>query len=302
MKSLKNLVLILVALVIIAGIYFLSQQRNKISNKPFKQKEITKIEIQSDALCRFEKIDGKWKLTSPVEYALDTLQFSRMLEGIKAIEIGQAVTSRKEKHNEYETGNNGTLINVWTGNNSMSFIVGKQAPDFISLYLRFPDKNEVYLSRGLMKWMVNKKADEWRDASIFSFDPATLQKITFKDKEIVKSDTIWTYKGKPVDKGRMNSAISAFSNMRADGFSKEEFVPDSAFTVKLVTSSGEKILNFGKKIDDKYQMQVDNNPVVFLISMLKLEKLNDVINPPKPAPKQASAKPKKSPSPKIEVK
>lgn len=305
-KSIKTLVLIFVALVIITGIYYLLQQRKNIPAKPFAQKEITKVEIQTDALCKFEKSDGKWKLVAPVEYALDTVQFSRLLEGIKALEIGEVVTSRPERYAECEVGDNGTQITVWTGNNSLSLIVGKQAPDFINSYLRFPGKKEVYLAKGLVKWIVNKKADEWRDAFIFAFDPAKLKKIILKDKEIVKGDTCWTYKNKPVDKNRMNTAINAFSNFRADGFSKEGFVSDSAFIIKLVLDDGDKTLNIGKKIDDKYQLQVDTNPTVFLISVFKIEKLNEVINPPKPEPKKPApaqkVKPKPAKTPKPEIK
>ncbi|MDD2890203.1 MAG: DUF4340 domain-containing protein [bacterium] len=284
MKSIKSLFMILLLLVIVGGIYFLMQKANSILKTPFKNKEITQIEIQAtDTLCRFEKIDNKWELVSPVKYPMDTMLFSRFFDGLSKLEIGQIVSSRKERHQEFEVAENGIKITAWTGKTPFTFILGKQSPDFINSYLRFPDKNEVYFADGVTKWMVNRSSDEWRDSYILAFNPQELSKLIVKDKEIICTDTLWTCNNKPANKDKMNDAKNTFSNLRADGFSKEPFQSD--FTIKLFLSSGDRILNIGKKINDKYQLTLDTNPTVFLISDLKIQKLNDIIFPPKPEPK-----------------
>lgn len=284
-KSLKILILILISLLIITLVYVGVQKSIKVSQKPFVSyalaslehpRKVAKIEIKvKNTLCIFEKLDAEWQITSPVEYPVDTLAFNQFLSALQELEIGQVISDRTEKYADFEVAENGIEIKVYTLQDSVVLILGKQAADHIHWYIRILPGSEVYLSRGLDKYVVDKSPDKWRDPSIISFDTNTLKEIVLGNKRIIKTDTLWVCDRGEVDKQKVEQVIKLLSNLKADGFSKEELEPE--FTVKLGFITGEeKILHIGKKVNGNYLIKLEDKPVVFLISSSKVDRVKEI--------------------------
>lgn len=259
-KSLKLLLSILGTLVIIALVYTLIQRSPK-SKTPFATTEFNRIEIKAkDTLCIIEKIGESWRLVEPVEYPVDTGIFYPLLERLKELEIGEVCSKREAKHRDFEVDEKGVEVKVHWARHSKSFILGKMAGDFMHAYIRFPPDPETYLSKGLSKYLVDKHPDDWRDHTIFSFNPQNVKELHLGDKKLVRSDTLWMLSkagqanqvskvgqvnqvskvgqgfspANPVEAQKVNPFLDLLSNLKADGFgtvaqgfslAKEDFEP-----------------------------------------------------------------------------
>ncbi|MBI4723259.1 MAG: DUF4340 domain-containing protein [Candidatus Stahlbacteria bacterium] len=290
-KSLKVLLLIFILLAFGAGIYIVVQNRPS-SKTPFANKELTKIEVEGrDTTCVFEKraeggatsggatsggATSGWKIVKPAEYAVDTVAFNGLLEALKSLEIGEAVSSRKEKQENLEVGENGIRIKVFWDNKSKELIIGKMAGDFMHWYIRFPPKNEIYLSTGVSKYMVYRNTDDWRDHTILVFDTNKVAEMDLGEQKIVRTDAGWTNADTIIEASKVNPILSMLGNFRADGFGKEEFEPE--FEVKIVfTDNTEKHIFIGDKGEgDKYPAKVEGNATIFLLYQWKVDKLKKI--------------------------
>ncbi|MDI6840220.1 MAG: DUF4340 domain-containing protein [bacterium] len=276
-KSLKILLVVLIVLVAIAFIYTGIQKRPKVV-KPFTNKEIKYIEIKAqDTLCVFEKTGREWQLKLPVEYAVDTAAFNRLIKGLKDLEIGEVISKRTEKYADFGVDESGTEVKVCYGKDTAVIILGKMASDFEHWWIRLPPKSEVYLSKGLSKYIVNKRPDDWRDHTILSFNKNELREIDLDGQKIESLDTLWIKDGKPIETAKIDQILALLSNLRADGFSKEEgFEPE--FTVKLTFEVGsEEVLHIGKKVNAQHTAKLEKSPVIFLLNSWKIDRLKEAM-------------------------
>ena len=280
-RSLRILLVLLVVLVAVALIYTGIQKRPK-SSKPFANMEFESIEIKAkDSLCVFKKIDGGWKIVTPIEYPVDTSVFNSFLNGLKNLELGEVISNRPEKYADFEVDESGspqsgTKVKLCSARDTSSLILGKMAGDFEHWWLRLPPKPDVYLSKGLSKHIIDKGPDEWRDKTILAFNRADLKEIELNGQKIVRVDTLWLKDEKPMETFKTDDLLNLLSSLKADGFSKGEIEPE--FTVKLTFELGEKeILFIGKKTDNQYPAKLDGNPTIFLLNSWKVDRLTEIM-------------------------
>jgi hypothetical protein len=273
-KSIKILLIVFVGLLIVAAAY-IAIQRRPTTRKPFAGKEFTRIEIDGrDTLCVFEKKQEKWRMIEPVEYDVDTMALGQLLKGFNELKVNEVVSSREEKHEDFEVGESGVRIKVFWDNSSEELIIGKMAGDFMNWYMRFPPDPETYLSTGLSKFVVQKNSGDWRDKAIFSFDTSAVSELDVDGQKIVRADTVWMKNDKIVETSKINSALGLLSALRADGFGDAEFELD--FEVRIALAGDEeKVLHVGKKTD-KYPVKTPDNPIVFLLYPWKIDRLKEL--------------------------
>lgn len=275
-RSLKILLLVFVVLIVVAGVYVAVQFKPK-THLPFANKEFTKIELEAkDTLCVFEKRGGIWKLVVPVEYPVDTMSFNALLDGLKKLEVGEVVSSRKEKYEDFEVGENGVMVKVFWDRRSKELIIGKIAGDFMHQYIRFPPKSETYLSTGLSKWAVYKNSDDWRDHTIFSFDTSQVAELHLGGQKIIHADTGWIKGDTVIESNKINPVLNLLATLRADGFSETDF-DSTEFEARIVFKDGtEEKLYIGKN-SDKYPAKVEGNSTIFLLYPWKVERLKSLL-------------------------
>ena len=280
-KSAKILLLVLGILVIITAIYTFIQRAPKVE-KPFANTEFIRIEVKSkDTLSVLEKVGETWKLVEPIEFPVDTSLFYPFLRKLKDLEIDEIVSKREEKHSDFEVDTKGVELKIHWGNRSKTLIVGKMAGDFIHWYLRFPPASETYLSKGLSKFLIDKRPNDWRDHTIFSFNSQDVTELHLGNKKIVRSDTLWMMDKKIIEDKKVKPILDVLSNLRADGFSTEEF--ETKFEVKMIFKSSidseepleEKVLYIGEKKDNNYFVSIQGTPTIFLLSSWKVDRIKN---------------------------
>lgn len=280
-KSARILLLVLGILVIITAIYIFIQRAPE-TKKPFANTEITRIEVKSkDTLSVLEKVGETWKLVEPIDFPVDTSLFYPFLRKLKDLEIDEVVSKREAKHSDFEVDTKGVELKIHWDNRSKTLIVGKMAGDFMHWYLRFPPASETYLSKGLSRFLIDKRPNDWRDHTIFSFNSQDVTELHLEGKKLVRNDTLWMMGKKIVEDKKVKPILDVLFNLRADGFSTEEF--ETKFEVKIIFKSSidseksveEKTLYIGEKKDNNYLVSIKGTPTIFLLSAWKVDRIKN---------------------------
>jgi len=140
----NNNIKLIVALVVIAVIYFLTTRDTSSSDfdKNFTNIEIdniSKIEITKDSTIVLLKENNIWVVDN---YKANQDFVTKALDEVKNIKLARKVSSNPEKHAKYEV-DKGTKI-VLSGTEETSFILGKTGSSYQNIFIRKPDQDDVF--------------------------------------------------------------------------------------------------------------------------------------------------------------
>ena len=101
-------------------------------------------------------------------------------------------------------------------------IVGGRGSDYQSVYLRRPGDPHVYLWRGTLVGMAERRADDWRDKRIATLEPdsiSTLDVERGKDRYALRrAGKTWTLSGRATDTMAVHRYLDRLKSIAAAGF------------------------------------------------------------------------------------
>ena len=114
-------------------------------------------------------------------------------------------------------------------------IVGGRGSDYQSVYLRRPGDARVYLWRGTLVGMAERRADDWRDKRIAALVPDSISALDVergKDRYAVRrSGRTWTINGRAADSVAVHRYLDRLKSIAAAGFATPKEV-DSTKTLR----------------------------------------------------------------------
>ncbi len=260
----KNIIILICVIVVLFLILLFT------GKKPQTKPIISIEELKSIKICRpidtteIEIKNNNYQIIKPFSYPGDSSTIAFLINNLKNLKLGEVISRRKEKFDDFEVGVNGIKISL-RGRKEVSFYIGKYAGDYQNSYLRFENDDKVYLASGITKHQVNIKPDDWRDKTIIKIDKELIEKINIDDKEIIKKDTLWMYKDKVIEKNKIDGALFILSELRAIGFSDTaSFQPRHNIKI-FTTGGGEFRLEIGDKRDYNYLVKLPDKPTIFLV-------------------------------------
>ncbi|MBS4028076.1 MAG: DUF4340 domain-containing protein [Ignavibacteriales bacterium] len=205
-------------------------------NIKFDSAAITKIEIkhsEENKSVTLENVDGKWKITSPVNYPADAPSAQRIVDGAAKFKISSLISSNVEKQSQFQVDSSGTQLTITEKNGkATTFIIGKSGPTYSEVYVRIPNKDDVYLAEGFDSYSLNKSVKDWRDRTIYKAERDSIKEISIssmvKDEKkktsspeefmLIKDSSQWMVNGDSADNNKVNSLLGSLSNFRCDEF------------------------------------------------------------------------------------
>lgn len=229
--------LLLVVIFIVTSIN--PPERSKGAAPLFKgeKPEIDKIELTSSrhGTIVIEEQNGIWNITAPFKYRASESAVEQSINTMLNIVVDGTVSDRVESQEQYEVNEEtGTVLKAYSGGNLvLDAIVGKHSIDLTHTYARLNGTNDIVLWRGVLSQHVTRGADEWRDMSIYSFNPddiVALRSVEGKNTgELALADSIWAYKEngeeKPVEQDKVKNLVSLIAALRCDAFADEKDIP-----------------------------------------------------------------------------
>ena len=282
-KNIFILCTVLFFLIVLYGIIKIIQQikkpaRPRIEINPEK---VTNFTISSEkGIYRFKKEFDEWKIE---EFKCDKKLIEQFFEKIKNLRLIDIISENKERWQEFEvTETSGIKVEFL----NVSFILGKMAYDWSHYYFRFTNKNEIWLSKGLERYFLDKSLNDWRDKTILSINSDEISEIeisSLKNKKkglekmlLSKTSDYWLMnKKEKIEQEKINTLLNTLSSFYADDFSDEKQLKNIELVVKIKTIDGKNYeINAGDKKENKYLVKTNITDTLFVVYEYKIENFN----------------------------
>ena len=241
------------------------------------QIEITKPEEE----LTFQKSDGLWMITSPVQYRANQDFVRQVLTTFVELKVESSISENPEKHSKFEVDTAGTEIVFYAGDSKLaSLVVGKTSQDYSHTYVRETDMPEVFLVKGVLSGQLNRNLDSWRDKTIFAAEKTDITQLSL----VYPDETItlyWTGANWSISSGEIDNLIAdqetvdrmltTLSNFRASLFPKEEEYEgvnfdQPEFQIDVTTIEGITVLRMiEEKEQNRYFVQKEGDPTIYQV-------------------------------------
>lgn len=241
---------------------------------------VDKLEITSSTgAVTLEQQGGKWKLTSPVQYAADEALVTTAVGKGRDMKITNLASTNPAKQGTFNVDSTAPLVKVFANNNQIAaFRVGKQGSTWAESYARKEGSNDVYTVEGMLSATFVKQPNDWRDKTIFKTDQSKLSQIKIqfpgsgKARDttftLSKKDSVnWVADGDSTINTNVTSFLSALANLQADEFVDSTITAMPKLTVAIETQGTQ--LRFYKRADNKYYVQSSATPQWFAVQEWK---------------------------------
>ncbi|MBN2467551.1 MAG: DUF4340 domain-containing protein [Deltaproteobacteria bacterium] len=278
----KHTLVLLIILVVFALIVLIAER--PFENKAKKVKEeagllFPDLQIEQVHKLQVKKNDGtittlkargnEWFVGDTEDYPADSQLVTEAIKTLQTIRKINLASRRTDKHELFEVkpglGTEVILLGAEDKEHAR-LLIGKTAPDFFSTYIRRADADDVFLYEGYLKGHFDRPINNWRDKTIFAFDPAGVTGITIVQGDgsmVLSKDTKenW-HMEKPVSRLAENSEVEKVLNtlsiLKASDFADDKTEQECGLDQPQIIISatlkdgGAKTLRIGGQKDDHY--------------------------------------------------
>ena len=285
--STKVLIGAFVLLAIAAYFLLPSGKEREASYKPAEinlaidSASVVKVEIQRPGKSvSMENMGGKWRITSPMQCAANTSSITELISGLHKLKVGSLISSNPDKQSLFQVDSTGSRVTLTErSGKTTGLIVGKMGPSYSDVYFRLPESRDVYLGEGINSWTVNRELKDWRDKTIFSASPDSINGLDMryrgKNFLLQRDSTAWKYGKDSIAPNVMSSMLRVLTGLRADDFIDTLYQPKTqAFEIRVHTS-GEADLKFFPQSPDssKYFVQTSESAQGFTLNKWTVQEL-----------------------------
>jgi hypothetical protein len=285
--STKVLIGVFVLLAVVAYFLLPSGKEREASyksaeiNLAIDSASVVKVEIQRPGKSvTMENVGGRWMITSPVQYAANTSSVTELISALRKLKVGSLISSNPEKQTLFQVDSTGSRVTVTDRSGKIaSLIVGKMGPSYSDVYFRLPDSKDVYLGEGINSWTVNQELKDWRDKTIFSESPDSINELDLRYRGktflLQRDSTTWKYGKDSIDANVMTSMLRVLAGLHADDFVDTLYQPKTQAFEMRVRSSRETDLRFFPQPPDssKYFVQTSQSAQGFTLNKWTVQEL-----------------------------
>lgn len=270
MKQFNNKSLVIV-LVVLAGIFLIA----KVYRTPKRESnlkdaivsvdtsKVTEISIvdasDKKGEIKLDRDENRWVVHNENKTAPVHMQAVKsLMESIATLSAQKLVTRKKEKWDEYGVSDSTAthLVVFEQGKTVADWWVGKNAGGIT--YIRVAEEDEVYGIDGMLKTVISKDYNEWRDKTFLAIDKNSVISIAFSylgDSSFVleKKNNSWKTGAEEVDSTKVENYLNTISSKSlssfADNFEASGRQPDAYIHIKNNDNSSVTINGWRREND-----------------------------------------------------
>ncbi len=166
----------------------------------------------------------KWHRADPSRVANALGSFGGLSEGL-------VISDDPDRRKIYHVGQTGLAIRLYDEGDSViaDLVIGKNAPDFTSSYIRRSDENEVHRVRRPLMGAFSPSAEDWRERRLWTLEPNTITTMTIAGGKVnntyeQNAEHHWSCRRCPnatVDQEHLRSFAIKLAFLRADQFADD---------------------------------------------------------------------------------
>jgi Domain of unknown function (DUF4340) len=296
----STLAVVVLALALGAWVYYRefkhpAPEKSSDESKPafsFTAPDVTAIEIERQGLAMdFEKRDGNWLVTRPVQTNADQPTLEGLANTLAATRISRTFASPADRLGTYGLANPAVKLEIQLKNGAKHRVrLGDKDFSGISVYGMLDDSKDVALLPESLLVSTDKPLDDLRDRSVLGLASWQVASFALKNaaSEITasKEGEVWQI-AKPraarADDGAVSALLSQVAAAKMTTIEAESAGdlakyglanPALSFRVKL-SKGEERALLVGKKMGDGYFARDTSRPMVFRIGADLAKKLGE---------------------------
>ena len=256
---------------------------------------VDKIQFSKfDTQMVFRKIGEDWFMIEPDSFRADDKAVGQLLNAAGNLEVGEIISSNPKKQTFFQVDSfTGTIISFYAQDRlQASLVLGKTSKDFMHTYLRKANSSEVYLGSGLLNSILQRNTDEWKDRSIFAFNPQQIRELEFKNGngifKLIRSDSLWDLSLSPyrenvkAKEAAVDDYLVTLANIKGDEMAKRAEIDQldfgkPEFELNVTLSDGRGVKLFVTKISsgaDRWYAKTDQATNVFVLYDYTFKRLN----------------------------
>jgi hypothetical protein len=193
--------------------------------------DVEKITLKKeDGTITFKKdAKGEWLITDPLEAKADSTEVSRLAEDFSSLKFERVVEKEGGDLAKYEIPKK--ELTLWYKNKPqpVKILLGMENPLDNTLFAKKEDDKRIVLLPSYLKSLLEKKTLDFRQKDIFRFEPADVNSIKLKAKDIAweaqKRGDNWFFLKPPnalAKKSLIEDVLRALADLKAKEFVSEQ--------------------------------------------------------------------------------
>jgi hypothetical protein len=174
-----------------------------------------------------EKVDGAWRVKSPVDYAANQQNVKSVLDNLKELKAKDVIDTTEAAYGEYNL-DEAKAVHVVAykgGDKAADLYFGKSGGR--GQMARKTGQVGVYAISGYSSYLYQRDVKNWRDNAILKFDDAAVTKVDLKNENgdflFKKEGESWvgTVKGDKIerfDENKVKDMLRAYKTLNAEDF------------------------------------------------------------------------------------
>ena len=236
MKFRTTLILIVVFAGLLAFVLFFeskSQAKKEGEDKlvDFPSADVEKITLKKeDGTITFRKdAKGEWLITEPLEAKADSTEVSRLAEDFSSLKFDRVVEKEGGDMAKYEIPKKELTLWYKSKPQPVKILLGMENPLDNALFAKKEDDKRIVLLPSFLKSLLEKKIFDFRQKDIFRFEPAEVNIIKLRAKDIAweaqKKEDNWFFLKPPnalAKKSQIEDVLRALADLKAKEFVSEQ--------------------------------------------------------------------------------
>lgn len=238
-----------------------------------------------------------WVLEEYDNFPVDMPALEEAIRTLRQVEFGEVVSSNQEKQAALKVDQNGTEVQLFGQNGEdvlAHFFLGKQGPDFSTIFFRQADSDQVYLVDQQLRGRFDRGGRTWRNRRPFSFTTEEVVALRLAAGEsgdplslLLDGQDRWIIEGEeelPADKAKVELVARSFAQLAADDFPEEPEAdlalfgldePRWTFSAELADGST-RTLMVGSVEQDENRVfaKRDDSPIIYILGKFRIRNLS----------------------------
>ncbi|HSN82460.1 MAG TPA: DUF4340 domain-containing protein [Polyangiales bacterium] len=258
------------------------------------QDSITTLEItrSNDQRVVLSKVDGQWRVTSPLEAPADQSNVESALNRLADLRIPRVVASQPQNYARLQIDDaNAVHVVAKSGDETLADLkIGKYANGLTML--RVGEREEVFGASGSLRYAFDRELKAWRNRKVVNVDSADVQSIGLRSKNgtfaLERAQDGWKAMDSPkelkeLDSQKVDSLASMLARLTASDFAPEDVSaaragltePTAEITIHVKDQPEPIVLELGDATDDgsEHYLRRRDDPIIYVVSKYMADRL-----------------------------
>jgi len=256
MRARNTLIMAIVALLLVATVYFLEirgaderEEADAVAERLllFESDDITGLTLAStDGSISLARQDGEWTITAPYPLAADQANVAGIVNALQTADHERLVEEAPEDLGRFGLGEPAVTVTLTSSDGaSRSLALGNDTPVGFNVFVKRGDEDAVYITAASLKSTVNKTLYDLRDRTVLSFADIDVARIDIETEALTATVERQPALGDGITRWQITAPLSARADAEAVGALLQQLRAANAVAFATDAPTDEDLAAFG---------------------------------------------------------